>query len=330
MSLQSSFPMTMKAVLFTKSGSTSFLQYDDIPDPVPTDDEILVQVKAASVNSWDWDRVHGKSFFIRMLKIFGQQHPVLGADIAGVVASVGKNVTKFSVGDMVFGDLSAGKWGGFAEYALASEKELAIMDPTLSFEEAAAIPQAGLLALQGLDMAPTLKDKEVLINGGGGGAGTFAIQLAKMYGATVTAGDKKEKFDVMRECGADHVIDVNKEDFSASDRKYDFVLDVMATRSPRQSKRALAKAGKYVILGGASSVVLQFMIMGHMISSLSDQSLGLLMHRPRVEDLNRMTDLVKSGKIKPVIDEVFPLRETAAAIQKLGDGRSKGKVIVVP
>jgi len=222
----------MKSIAFTKYGSPDFLELKEIETPTPNDNEVLIKVHAASINSWDYELLRGKPFANRA--IFGLLRPkikTLGADIAGQVVAIGKNIRKFSPGDEVLGDLSRDSWGGFAEYVCASENSLALKLKSMTFEEAAAIPQAAVLALQGIrDKGQVQAGQKVLINGAGGGVGTFAVQMAKYFGAIVTGIDSTEKLATMRSIGADHVIDYTKEDFAKNGQQYDLILDNLASR----------------------------------------------------------------------------------------------------
>ena len=237
----------MKAIVYTEYGPPDVLQLKEVARPSPKDNEVLIKVHAASVNSWDWDQVIG-TMQGRLGGLLKPRNNILGADIAGWVEVVGKDVTKFNPGDDVFGDLSAGGWGGFAEYVCSAEKELVLKPPAMSFEQAAAIPQAGLLALQGLrDTGKIRTGQNILINGAGGGVGSFAIQIAKMHGAQVTGVDGAEKQETMRRFGADHVIDYRRDDFTKSGQQYDLILDVVVTRPMRDYRRALCSNGYFCI-----------------------------------------------------------------------------------
>ncbi len=234
----------MRAVVFTRYGSPDVLELKEIPKPAPADDEVLIRVHAASLNDWDCGALRGADLVNRLIfGLFRPKKQILGSDVAGRVEAVGGNVRRFRPGDDVFGDLSR-RWGGFAEYVCAPEEMLAPKAPGMTFVEAAAIPQAGLLALQGLaKMGPIQPGQTLLINGAGGGVGTFAIQIAKRDGAEVTAVDAPGKLDLLRSLGADHVIDYTREDFTRSGRRYDLILDVKTTRSVADCARALSPEG---------------------------------------------------------------------------------------
>lgn len=242
----------MKAIVFTKYGSPDVLELKEVGKPAPKDDEVLIRVHAASLNEWDLGALEGVSLVNRL--IFGLLHPkkqILGSDVAGRIEAVGKHVLRFQPGDEVFGDLS-GEWGGFAEYVCARETAITLKAPSMTFEEAAAIPQAAMLALQGLrDKGRIQPGQKVLINGAGGGVGTFAIQIARLYGVEVTAVDGPAKLDMLRSMGAAHVIDYTREDFTRNGQRYDLILDVKTTRSILDCARALSSNGVYVTVGGS-------------------------------------------------------------------------------
>ncbi len=311
----------MKAAVFTKYGSPDVLELKDVEKPAPQDDEVLIRVHAASLNDWDVEALHGRPFVNRMM--FGVVKPkkqILGSDVAGRIEAIGENVTKFRVDDEVFGDLS-GRWGGFAEYVCAREKQLALKSPRMTFEQAAAIPQAAMLAVQALrDTARLQARQSVLINGAGGGVGTFAIQLAKHWGAEVTAVDSTGKLELMRALGADHVIDYTREDFTKSGRCYDVILDVKTQRRVRDFKRALQPGGVYVTCGGS---------MGRLVQALltAPRSIHLVMLKTN-KDLELMKELFDAGKVVPVIDGPYALTDVPAAFRHFTTGRHKGKIVI--
>lgn len=321
----------MKAVVYTQFGLPDVLQLKEINKPQPKDDEVLIKVRASSINSWDWDLLRGRPFIFRLF-LFGMLKPklkILGADVAGVVERVGRNVKSFKEGDEVFGDLCEGSWGGFAEYVCANEKALALKSKQLSFAQAAALPQAGVLALQGLRLRGELhKGQKVLINGAGGGVGTLAIQMARSFGAEVTAVDKTEKLEMLRNTGADHVIDFTKEDFTQNGKQYDLILDVIAHHSIFDSGRALAPNGTYVMVGGLVSRILQLTLFGR-FASKEGKKLMLLMHQPNQKDLALLNEWFESGKVVPVIDQCYPLSKVPEAMHHFGQGDVKGKVVIV-
>lgn len=317
----------MKAVIYREYGSPDDLSFEEVEKPIPRENEVLIKIRAVSINDWDWGLLRGKPFINRIL--FGLTKPkkqILGSDVAGVVEAVGQNVTKFDPGDEVFGDLS-GEWGGFAEYVCAAENALTKKPDGMTFEEAAAIPQAGLLALQGLLKQQIQPENSVLINGAGGGAGTFAVQIAKSFGAEVTGVDRTSKLDLMRSLGADHVINFTEEDFTKNSQQYDLILDAAAHHSIFDYRRSLNPNGNYVMLGGASSRIIQVMLLGRVVSMTNNKKLGALMHKPNKE-MDLFIKLFESGKVKPVIDRCYSLNEVAEAFHYFGEGQAKGKLVV--
>jgi NADPH:quinone reductase-like Zn-dependent oxidoreductase len=326
----------MKAIVYTKYGMPDVLQLKEVPKPVPRDGEVLVKVHAASVNSWDWDLVRGKPFLTRLSGLLTPKHNILGADIAGQVEAIGPNVAQFKPGDAVFGDLSACNWGGFAEYVCAPEHALALKSAGMTWEEAAAIPQAATLALQGLHYKGQIrKGQTVLINGAGGGVGTFAVQMAKLWGAEVTGVDSTGKLELLRSIGADHVIDYTKENFTEMGLRYDFILDVVGTRSMYDYRRALNPGGTYVMIGGSTNRIFQLLFLGAWFSRAEkhdagqeDQKMGLLMHKPNTSDLAIIKALFETGKVLPVIGMRYTLQEVPEAIRCLGKGQALGKLII--
>ena len=319
----------MKAIVFTKYGPPDVLQLKEVEKPTPKDDEVLVKVHAASVNSYDWELLSG-TFFSRLF--FGLLKPkikILGVDIAGRVEAVGRNVKQFQPSDEVFGDISACGWGGFAEYVCASENALALKSASMTFEQVAAVPQATVLALQGLrDKGQIQPGQKVLINGGGGGVGTFAVQIAKSFGADVTGVDSTKKLDMMRSIGADLVIDYTQEDFTKNGQRYDLILNVAAYGSIFDYRRALSPKGIYVMTGGSVARIFQTGLLGPWISMTGSKKMGSLMHKPNNRDLVFMNELLEAGKITPVIDRRYPLSEVAEALRYFGEGHAQGKVVI--
>ena len=318
----------MKAIICTSYGLPDVLKLTEIAIPIPRGNEVLIKIHATSVNSWDWELLRGTPFVNRLM--FGLRKPkvILGCDIAGRVEAVGNNVKRFKLGDEVFGDLSASGWGGFAEYVSVSENALAPKPDFLTFEQAAAVPQAGLLALQGLrykgDIQPGQK---VLINGASGGVGTFAIQIAKSYGAEVTGVCSTGKMELVRSLSADHVIDYTREDFTKCGQCYDLILDVQAHHSIFDYKKALRPSGVYVMVGGATARINQLVFFKPWISLTSSKKMGLLLHKAN-KDMALLLELLEAGKVVPVIDKRYSLSEVPVALQYFGDGCHKGKIIV--
>ncbi|MBS4195180.1 NAD(P)-dependent alcohol dehydrogenase [Lederbergia citri] len=319
----------MKAMVYNKYGTTNVLNLKEIEIPTLKENEVLVKIHAVSVNSWDWDLLRGKPFLARLGGMLKPKYKILGADIAGKVEAIGREVSHISVGDEVFGDVSWCGWGGFAEYVSVNAEALTLKPASMTFEEAAAIPQAGVLALQGLrDKGQIHEAKKVLINGAGGGVGTFALQIAKLYGAEVTCVDSRKKLDTLIAIGADHVIDYTEEDFTQRGKFYDLILDVVGTRSIFDYKRVLNPKGKYVMIGGSMSLILQLLLLGPMIYKTESKKMSILVHKPNKNDQNFLKELFITGKLVPVIDRRYSLSQVPEAIRYLGEGHAKGKVVV--
>jgi NADPH:quinone reductase-like Zn-dependent oxidoreductase len=318
----------VKAVVYTEYGPPEVLQLKEVEKPVPTDDEVLIKLHAVSVNRSDWEGLIGKPLYARIGGLRKPRHQILGSDIAGRVEAAGRNIEQFKPGDDVFGDI-IWRMGGFAEYVCAREKSLAPKPDGLTFEQVAALPQAAVIALQGMrDKGQVKPGQSVLINGAGGGAGSFAIQLAKMYGAEVTGVDSARKLDFMRSLGADHVIDRTREDFTRTGKQYDLILDVVAYRSAFAYARALKHNGSYYAVGGALSTFFQILLLGPLIRRATGKKVRILAVQPNAKDLVYLTELCEAGKIVPVIDKRFPLSEVPDALRYLGEGRVNGKVVI--
>jgi NADPH:quinone reductase-like Zn-dependent oxidoreductase len=317
----------LKAVIYDKYGGPEVLQVKEIEKPFPKGDEVLIKVHAASINDWDWGLLHG-DFVNRMLNgLLKPKRKILGSDIAGRVEAIGKNVTRFKLGDNVYGDLS-GQWGGFAEYTCARETLLAFKPASMSFEDAAAIPQAAMLAVQGLiDKGKIQPGQKLLMNGAGGGVGTFALQIAKTNGIEVTGVDKTNKLDMMRSLGFDHVIDYTKEDFTKNGQRYDLILDAKINRSIYDYLRALNPTGVYVTVGGDMSRLLQALFLGPLISRLYKKYIRIVALKPN-KDLEYMNKLFEAGKVKPVIDGPYRMDEIQKAFELFGRGDHKGKIVI--
>jgi NADPH:quinone reductase-like Zn-dependent oxidoreductase len=318
----------MKAVIYREYGPPEVMGLEEIPKPIPKENEVLVKVKAVSVNSWDWDLLRGEPILIRMWGLLKPRYHILGSDIAGVVEEVGYKVKNLKPGDHVFGDLSACGWGGFAEYVCAPENALAMKPANMTFEQTASIPQAGVLAYQGLfDYGEIEAGKEVLINGAGGGVGTFAIQIAKSIGAQITGVDSFDKLEMLKDLGADHVIDYRKEDYTKTGKHYDLIIDNVANRSLSDYKRALSHDGRFVMVGGSMSTIFQAMFFSKLLSAFGRKRLEILAHKPN-KDLNALIELYNSGAYQPVLEKTFLLSEAPEAMQLLGDGKALGKVVI--
>ena len=317
----------MKAIVYTEYGGPEVLRMADVARPIPKDEEVLVRVHAASLNDWDWGLLQGD--FINRL-MYGWKKPrkqILGSDVAGRVEAVGKYVTRFRVGEAVYGDLS-GRWGGFAEYVCVPEKSLELKPAGMSFLEAAAIPQAGMLAVQGLiDRGGISRRQNILINGAGGGVGTFALQIAKQFETEVTGVDSTGKLDMLRSLGFDHVVDYTFEDFTRLDRRYDLILDVKTNRSMFDYARVLRPGGVYVTVGGSSRHLLQALALAPLITMTRKKHIRIVMLKPN-KDLGYLNDLFEGGKLKPVIDGPYRMEEIAEAFRIFGAGEHKGKIVI--
>jgi NADPH:quinone reductase-like Zn-dependent oxidoreductase len=318
----------MKAIVYTKYGPPEVLQLKEVAKPTPKDDEVLIKVQAVSVNRSDWEGLSGKPLYARLGGFLKPRHHILGSDIAGRVEMAGRHIRRFRPGDEVFGDILP-RLGGFAEYVCARESALAPKPPSMTFEEAAAIPQAAVIALQGTrDKGKIQPGQKVLITGAGGGAGTFAVQLAKLYGAEVTGVDNTGKLDFMRSLGADHVIDYTREDFTKNGKQYDLILDIVAHRSVFAYKRALRSRGSYFLTGGSVTTIFQVLLLGPWIRGTTGKKMRILAVQPNLKDLVYVTELYEAGKVVPVIDRRYPLSEIPEALRYLGEGRTKGKVVI--
>ena len=320
----------MKAIVCYKYGTTSDLQFVEVTKPVPKEKEILIKVYATAVNDYDWAIVSGKPYIYRLL--FGITKPkntIPGMELSGVVESAGSAVSQFKQGDAVYGDISNFGFGSFAEYICINEKAVVLKPDMMSFEDAAAIPHASMLAYQAIlekgKIKPALK---ILINGAGGGVGTFGLQLAKTFHAEVTGVDTGEKLEKMLSLGFDHVIDYKKEDFTKSRNLYDLVIDAKTTRWPFAYLRSLNKNGKYVTVGGLLSCLLQVLFFKFWIGMFTKKQLHIVALKPN-RDLDYIHELYAAGKIKPVIDGPFALSEAAAAIQYFGEAKHNGKVVII-
>jgi NADPH:quinone reductase-like Zn-dependent oxidoreductase len=318
----------MKAIVYTKYGPPAVFQLKEVEKPTPKDDEVLVKVHAASVNSWDWELLRKKPSMVSLGRRSDPRYKILGADIAGQVEAVGRNVKQFQPGDEVFGDLCQSGFGGFAEYVCARENALAMKPANMTFEEAAAVPQAGLLALQGLRNKGQIQPgQKVLINGAGGGVGTFAVQIAKSFGADVTGVDSTMKLDMMRSIGADHVIDYTQDDYTKNGQRYDLILDVKVYRSIFDYKRALRPRGTFLAVGGSWARIFQLLLLGPLIRMGGGKKMGILVYKPN-KDSAFLIDLIEAGKVVPVIDRRYPLSEVPEALRYLGEGHTLGKVVI--
>jgi NADPH:quinone reductase-like Zn-dependent oxidoreductase len=318
----------MKAIVYHQYGSPDVLKLEEVEKPTPTDDQILVKVHAVSVNRSDWEGLTGKPLYARIGGLRKPSNKILGSDVAGRVEVVGRNNKEFQPGDEVFGEMGD-YHGGFAEYVCTRGRAWALKPAGLTFEQAAAIPQAGVIALQGIrDKGQVQPGQKVLINGAGGGAGSFAVQLAKSYGAEVTGVDNTGKLDFMRSLGADHVIDYTREDFTRNGKQYDFILDLIAYRTAFAYARALKPNGSYYAVGGSVATFLQFLLFGPWIRRTAGKKVRLLAVQRNRKDLVSITELCEAGKVVPVIDRQYPLSAVPEALRYLGAGHAKGKVVI--
>jgi NADPH:quinone reductase-like Zn-dependent oxidoreductase len=320
----------MKAIVYEEYGSPDVLELKEVEKPTPKDDEVLIKVHAASVNAADLHLLRADPFLVRLSSgILKPKNKILGADIAGRVEAVGSNVKQFKPGDEVFGDISACGWGGFAEYVCARENALVLKPANITSEESAAVPMAAVTALQGLrDKGQIQPGQKVLINGASGGVGTFAVQIAKSFGAEVTGVCSTGKLDMVRSIGADHVIDYTQEDFTQNGHRYDLILAANGYHSISDYKRVLTPKGTYVMSGGAGAQLFQAMLQGPWISMTGSQKMGNLLAKPNNADLAFVKDLLEAGKVVPVIDKRYPLSEVPEALRYLEEGHAMGKVVI--
>ena len=324
----------MKAIVYCDYGVPN-LKFQEIEKPTPADDQLLVKVRAASVNPLDWHFVEGTPYFMRLMGV-GLRKPKdtrLGVDFAGTVEAVGKNVTKFKPGDEVFG----GRTGAFAEYVCVREgRAVALKPANITFEQAASVPIAAITALQGVrDKGKVQPGQKVLINGASGGVGTFAVQIAKAAGADVTGVCSTRNLDMVRSLGADHVIDYTKEDFTKGDQRYDVILDNVANHSLSEFRRVLNPDGRYVLIGGGGANEGRWLGPGltqafnaMVLSKFVSQKMGMMLGDLNQKDLTALADLMESGKVTPVIDRTYKLSELPQAIEYLEQGHARGKVVI--
>jgi len=318
----------MKAVVYERYGGPEVLRLADVAQPRPQRDQVLIRVRAVSVNASDWETLRGKPAYSRIGGPFRPRFKVLGSDIAGQVEAVGPAVTRFRPGDEVFGDNLA-MMGGFAEYACARESALVAKPADLSYADAAAIPQAGVIALQGIRHKGNVQSgHSVLINGAGGGAGSFAVQLAKLAGAHVTGVDNAGKLDFVRSLGADRVLDYARVDFTRIGLRFDVVLDLAGFRTAFAYRRALAPGGRYLFVGGSVPTLLQVLLVGPLIGRRSDRKVRLLVVQPNPTDLAAVARMCLAGAIRPVIERSYTLDQVPDALRHLGEGHAQGKLVI--
>jgi len=322
----------MKAIVYHQYGSPDVLEIRDVDQPVPRDDNVLVRVHAASINSWDWDLLTGTPWLSRIGGLQQPRYEILGVDMAGRVDAVGKNVTRFQPGDDVFGDLSGSGFGAFAEYVAAPARALARKSADMTFEQAAALPHAGVLAVQGLRKGGIESAQRVLLNGAGGGVGTIALQIAKSHGAEATVVDRAEKLDLLRSLGADHVIDYTKEDFSHGPRHYDLILDIGGNSTLSRLRAALSETGTLVIVGGEEGGRwfggINRQVRAMALSPFIAQRLTSFLSKENHIDLEQLAQIIEDGELTPTVDTTYPLDRAPEAMRRLEDGDARGKIAI--
>jgi len=321
----------MKAIVQDSYGSPDVLELREIDQPVPGPREVLVKVRAASVNTADLDHLRGRSIGERLaIGLSKPRNSVPGLDLAGEVVAIGEDVTRLQPGDQVWADLSVSGFGAFAEYVCAADKVFAPKPPGLTFEEAATVPHSAVLALQGLTgKGPIQAGQRVLVNGAGGCVGPFAVQIAKSFGADVTAVDHAGKLELLRSLGADHVIDYTQEEFTRNGQRYDLIFDIAARRSVLHYRRSLAPGGRYVLVARSLGGFFQAALLGALISVGGSKKMGIFMWNPgKREDLDSLKRLLDAGRIKPLIDRSYGLRQVPEALRYLEEGGARGKVVI--
>lgn len=320
----------MKAILFDRYGGPEVLTLGEDQLPEPKKNEVLIRVRAAAVNAADWHIIRGEPLPVRLFAgLFRPKYHIPGCDAAGTVEAVGSAVTRFRPGDEVFGDATNSGWGAFAEYVAIDEATVAQKPESVSFEEAAALPTAGVTALQGLrDKGGIRPGETVLVNGASGGVGTFAVQLAKEFGAEVTGVCSGPKVEMVRSIGADRVIDYTREDLTAGGTVYDLILAANGSRKLAEYRRVLKPRGRYVQTGGGGNQLMEAMVLGPLLSRKGGQQMGNILMKPNAADLELLAGLLAARKVIPVIDRRYPLNEVPEAIRYVEEGHAKGKVII--
>ncbi len=318
----------MKAIVCDRYGPPDVLRFEELERPVPRDNQVLLKVHASSLNAADFE-ILGGALSSRMFSPIRPRHKIPGSDVAGRVVAVGRKVKHLKEGDAVFGDLFMSGHGAFAEYVAVPEDALLRKPDSVSFEDAATLPQAARIALQGLrGRRPLSKGQRVLINGAGGGMGTFAVQIAKYYGAEVTGVDSLMKLDMLRSIGADHVMDYTREDCTRGEERYDLILDTVAHRSIFDYRRVMAPDGLYVLVGGSRRAIFQAIVLGPLVSVASKKKMGINPLMNDKEDLRFLVELVQTGKLSPIVDRRIELSKVPEALGELTKGLVKGKVVV--
>jgi NADPH:quinone reductase-like Zn-dependent oxidoreductase len=325
--LQIIFATCMKAFTYSSYGGLSQFRQVDLPKPIPAADEVLVAVKAVSINDWDWEMMKDTLFNRLISGLFRPKFPILGSDISGVIEAVGPSVQHLKIGDRVFGDLS-GRWGGFAQYVCCKEKQLCRMPSDMRFEQAAALPQAGELAIQALlDEGALKKGQDILINGAGGGVGTIGIQICKPYAVNVTVVDRMEKLEMLRLMGGVRGIDYTREDFTSMDHQFDLILDTKTNRPLSSYLKVLKTGGKYVTVGGSISRLFKLFFIGKILPAFSSKRVNIVALKAN-KDLQKMSDLFMDGALLPVIDGPYTFDELPIAMKIFSEGKHKGKMVI--
>ncbi|MDH5603323.1 MAG: NAD(P)-dependent alcohol dehydrogenase [Cyclobacteriaceae bacterium] len=320
----------MKAITYQQYGGPEVLQLTSLEKPTPGEKEVLVKVHAASLNALDWRMMRASPFFLRLMQgLWKPKNGRLGADMAGTIEAVGPGVTKYTMGDEVFGDILPAGGGAFSEYVRVDEEAVVPKPGNITFEDAASLPVAGLTALQGLrDLGKIRSGQKVLINGASGGVGSFAVQLAKLYDTEVTAICSTGKADMVRSLGADHVIDYTREDFARNEKQYDLIFAANGDRPVSVYKKSLTPEGRYICAGGSMRQLFQAMLLGPWVTIGTRKKTGVVSARMNREDLLYLGGLVASGKLEPMIDRQYKLEEAREAIRYLDEGHVLGKVIL--
>ena len=319
----------MKAISFSRYGDPDVLELAERPTPEPLRGEVLVRVHATAINDWDWGYVRGKPCIYRLLfGLFRPKVTILGAEVAGVVEAVGDSVSAFAPGDRVYGDISEAGFGGFAEYVSVNSLSLVKMPAGMTFEQAAALPHAGALAMQALiDLGDLQRGERVLINGAGGGVGTLGLQIAKQYEAEVTGVDHGCKLEALRRLGFDQVIDYQRDDFTQGEGPYDLIVDTKTSRSPFRYARALKRGGRYVTVGGDPSRLVQLLCVGPLLRRLMSKQAHIVALKPN-KNLDYIGKLFSQKALTPVIDGLYPLAEVPRALRRFGEASHLGKIVI--
>jgi len=319
----------MEAIVINKYGSPENLHLEEVDTPAPAENEVLVKIEATTINDYDWSIALGRPYLYRLLfGITKPKNPIAGMELSGTIESLGKNASYFEVGDRVYGDISHHGFGTFAQYVCINEKALVHQPNGMSDVDAAALPHASCLAIQGLIEVGEIKDdSRILINGAGGGVGTIGLQIAKVYGAEVTGVDSGDKFGSMKSIGFDHVIDYKKDDFTKNGIQYDLILDAKSTRSPRAYLRALKPKGSYVTVRGFLPSLIGIALFKPLNSKISGKQLKIANLKPN-KNLDFVGKLYAEGRLRPVIDGPYPLFEIPRMVQSFGEGKHKGKIVI--